>query len=144
MRLQAVAEMLEKMDLEKSVLPGELSDQDLARIEQSKEDVRQGLPRVQIHRPYASLLPMTRMQTIEQITAKLATLDDDRLQVVAEMLEDMDLEESVLPRELTDEELALIEQSREDFRQGRTLSAAEAWASIDEALARAGAIRAKA
>ena len=35
-------------------------------------------------------------------------------------------EESVLPRELTARELELIEQSKEDFRQGRTLSLDEA------------------
>lgn len=78
---------------------------------------------------------MTRRQTIEQITAKLATLDDERLQAVAEMLEVLDLEESVLPRELTDKELALIEKSKEDFRQGRTLSLEEAEARTDAFLA---------
>ena len=65
---------------------------------------------------------MTRMQTIEQITAKLATLDDERLQAVAEMIEGMDDAESVLPRALTERELALIEQSKEDFKAGRIVS----------------------
>lgn len=78
---------------------------------------------------------MTRMQKIEQITSKLAELDDERLQAVADMIEAMDEAESLLPRELSEEELALIEQSKEDFRLGRTLSAEEAWASIDKALA---------
>jgi hypothetical protein len=78
------------------------------------------------------------MQTIEQIIAKLATLDDERLQAVAEIVQSMQddgLEDSVLPRELTDEELALIEQSREDFRQGGTLTLDEAMARTDAFLA---------
>lgn len=86
---------------------------------------------------------MTRMQTIEQITAKLATLDDERLQAVAEMIEGMEDGESVLPRALTERELALIEQSKEDFKAGRTYTVAEARAYIDEALARRREQRAK-
>lgn len=78
---------------------------------------------------------MTRMQTIEQITAKLASLDDERLQAVAEMIEAMDGEESVLPRELTPHELALVEQSREDFKTGRTLTLDEAEARTEAFLA---------
>ncbi len=86
---------------------------------------------------------MTRMQTIEQITAKLATLDDERLQAVAEMIDGLDdgLEESVLPRELTARELELIEQSKEDFRQGRTLSLEEAIEEIDGRLEKLGVPR---
>ncbi len=90
---------------------------------------------------------MTRAQAIALIQDKLAALDDGQVQAVAEIVQSMQddgLEESVLPRELTNDELALVEQSRQDFRQGRTLTAEEAWASIDEALARAGASRAKA
>ena len=81
---------------------------------------------------------MTRMQTIELITAKLATLDDERLQAVAQMISSLDEEESVLPRELTPRELALIEQSREDFKAGRTLTLEEARARTDEFLAKHG------
>jgi hypothetical protein len=72
---------------------------------------------------------MTRTEAITLITTKLALLDDEGVQAVAELIGSLDgeaLEESVLPRELTDEELALIEQSREDFREGRTLSLQEA------------------
>ena len=81
---------------------------------------------------------MTQKQTIEQITAKLATLDDEQLQAVAEIVQSMHddgLQDSVLPRELTDEELALIEQSWEDFRQGRTLKLDAAEARTDALLA---------
>ena len=78
---------------------------------------------------------MTRLQKIEQITSKLAELDDERLQAVADMIEAMDEAESLLPRELTDEELALIEQSREDFRIGRTYTIEEAEARTTAFLA---------
>jgi hypothetical protein len=89
---------------------------------------------------------MTRTQAIALITEKLTTLDDERVQAVADLvgsLDDEAQEESVLPRELTDEELALIEQSREDFRQGRTFSLDEAMAMIDDRLAELGVPRSK-
>lgn len=86
---------------------------------------------------------MTRLQTIEQITARLAELDDERLQAVADMIDAIDAEESVLPRELTDEELTLIEQSKDDFRLGRTLSLEEAMAEIDSRLEKFGVPRSK-
>lgn len=82
---------------------------------------------------------MSRQHAIAFITSKLEELDDDRLRSVAEMVQAMDgRSESRLPRELTERELQLIEQSKEDFRLGRTLSSAEARASIDEFLASLG------
>ena len=73
---------------------------------------------------------MTRPQAIAIITSKLDELDDERVFAVADMVQDIDAE-SELPRELTDEELRIIEQSKEDFRHGRTLSSAEYKADIE-------------
>jgi hypothetical protein len=80
---------------------------------------------------------MTRSQAIALITSKLASLDDERVQEIADLVQSMDgedLEECVLPRELTPRELALIEQSKEDFRASRTLTLEEAEARTDEFL----------
>ena len=77
---------------------------------------------------------MTRTQAIALITTKLAALDDERVQAVAEMVEAFD-EADDLPRELTARELALIEQSKEDFRLGRTLTLEEAEARTESFLA---------
>ncbi len=85
---------------------------------------------------------MTRAEAIATINAKLSTLDDDGVMAVASIVEDL-AAESELPRELTDRELALIEQSREDFKAGRTYTVAESRAYIDEALARRREQRAK-
>ena len=81
---------------------------------------------------------MNREQALSVIQAQLASLDDDGVQAVADMVGAM-ATESVLPRELTAEELALIEQSKEDFRQGRTYSLDEARAATDVFLATIGA-----
>ncbi len=78
---------------------------------------------------------MTRLQTIEQITARFAELDDERLQAVADMIDAMDVDKSELTRELTYEELALIEQSKQDFDMGRTLTLAEAEARTEAFIA---------
>ena len=67
---------------------------------------------------------MNREQALSAINAELAALDDDAVQAVADIVRAM-ATDSVLPRELTAEELALIEQSKEDFRQGRTYSPEE-------------------
>ena len=80
---------------------------------------------------------MTRQQAIAMITSRLDELDDERVLAVADMVQSLDAE-SELPRELTEEELRLIEQSKEDFRLGRTQSSAEARASIDDFLATLG------
>ena len=81
---------------------------------------------------------MTKMETIAEITAKLETLDEGELQELREVI-DTWADDEFLPRPLTDEELALIEQSKEDFRLGRTLSAEEFKADIKEFVATLGA-----
>ena len=62
---------------------------------------------------------MTKQQAIDAITTKLKALDEASVAEIAEMIDAMDTE-SVLLRPLTDEELALIEQSRRDFAEGRS------------------------
>ena len=84
---------------------------------------------------------MTRAQTIERIAAKLANANDEHVRAVAEYLEAV--EQPVAPlRELTPRELELIEQSKEDFRTGRTLSLDEAEARTTAFLAARRAARA--
>jgi hypothetical protein len=82
---------------------------------------------------------MTKQEAINKITATLQRLDDERLQAVAEMIQSIDDTSSTRP--LTDRELSLLARSREDFQQGRTLTSAEARASIDDDLARLGVPR---
>jgi len=66
---------------------------------------------------------MTRTEALASIAASLDTMEDED---VIEFAEKLASKASILPRELTDDELALIEQSREDFRLGRTMSLEEA------------------
>ena len=81
---------------------------------------------------------MTRSEAIAIIEKALPSADEATLAAAAKLLQSVTAETSVLPQTLTARELALIEQSKADFRQGRTLSAAEARASIDETLATLG------
>ena len=64
---------------------------------------------------------MTRSEAIARITTKLASLDDERVLTVADFIEKI-ATASDLPRALTERELALVEQSKEDFRTGRVLT----------------------
>ena len=85
---------------------------------------------------------MTRTEAIATITAKLASLDDERLRAVAEIVDDVAADEAFRP--LTARELELLEQSKADFAAGRTLTLAEARARTDAALAERRALRSKA
>jgi hypothetical protein len=89
---------------------------------------------------------MTRAEAIAIIHRRLAEADDATVRSVAEQLtvaaENRSLD-SDLPRPLTEKELALIEQSKEDFRQGRTYTLEEAETYLDEAMDRRRAVRAK-
>lgn len=80
---------------------------------------------------------MTRTEAIAVINAKLASLDDERVKAVADIVQDIAAGDDLV-RDLTARELALIEQSKEDFKQGRTYSLAEARAITDAALAPLG------
>jgi len=81
---------------------------------------------------------MTRTETIATINAKLGSLDDERLQAVAEIVDDV-AEEVIRP--LTARELTLLDQSKSDFEAGRTLTLAEARARTDAYLAEHRALR---
>jgi hypothetical protein len=80
---------------------------------------------------------MTRVQALAIITAKLASLDDEHVMTVAEIVQSIDAADE-LPRELTAHELALIEQAKEDFKAGRSYSLDEARALTDQVLAKRG------
>ncbi len=82
---------------------------------------------------------MTRTETIATINAKLGSLDDERLQSVAAIVNDIASEEVLRP--LTVRELALLEQSKADFKDGLTLTLAEARARTDAYLAERRALR---
>lgn len=64
---------------------------------------------------------MTRIEAIAIITAKLASLDDERLMAVADIVQDM-ADPTSPTLDLTDAERAAIELSKEDFKAGRTYS----------------------
>ena len=68
---------------------------------------------------------MTRTEAIAIINKKLADLDDEAVLTVADIVQDLDTA-STLPRKLTACELEMIEQSKADFREGRTYSVDEA------------------
>jgi hypothetical protein len=80
---------------------------------------------------------MSKQQAIDLINAKLVDLDEEHVQAVADMIRSIDAA-SELPRHLSDREQALIEQSKQDFVAGRTLTAVEARKSIDVHLEKLG------
>ncbi len=66
---------------------------------------------------------MTRKEAIAIIERTLPSLDDEAAMTLAEMAQS--LAKPFVLRKLTGEELRLIEQSKEDFKAGRTLTADE-------------------
>jgi len=86
---------------------------------------------------------MTRSETIAIIEQSLPSADEATLNAAVELFQAARLDESVLPRQLTGREMELIEQSKEDFKAGRTYSMPEARAYIDAELARRRAERSK-
>lgn len=86
---------------------------------------------------------MTRTEGIAGINAKLASRDDERVVTVADFVQGIDAA-STLPRQLTAKKFDLIEQSKEDFRPGRTNSAVEVRIYIDAELDRRREQRVKA
>ena len=85
-------------------------------------------------RRYDMVIGMTRTEAMALINAKLASLDDERVRAVAEIIEDIAAGDTAM-RQLSARELALIEQSRADFAAERTLSLEEAEARTDAFLA---------
>jgi hypothetical protein len=76
---------------------------------------------------------MTRSEAIAIIEQSLPSADEATLKAAAQLFQDARVEPSVLPSALTPRETALIEQSKEDFRAGRTYTVTEARAYVDEA-----------
>lgn len=76
---------------------------------------------------------MTRSEAIAIITDKLAALDDAGVLTVADIVQDLANPDDDV-RELTPRELALIDQSKDDFKSGRTYSLDEARAHSDALL----------
>jgi hypothetical protein len=83
---------------------------------------------------------MTRNEAIAIIHTRLASLDDEAVLKVADIIGDLAANDH-LPRELNPDELAAIERSREDFRAGRTYSSDEARAITDDYLEKLGVPR---
>ena len=80
---------------------------------------------------------MTRTEAIAIITAKLADLDDARVQTVADIVQSM--QDDVKPlRQLSARESALLDKSKADFSADRTYTIEESKAFADEHLARLG------
>jgi hypothetical protein len=67
---------------------------------------------------------MTRTEALAKIQAALPALADEQVDALAEMVAAW--AETREPLDLTPEELAGIERSREDFKDGRTYTSAEA------------------
>lgn len=77
---------------------------------------------------------MNRIETIATINSQLATLADEHILTVAGIIQSLHQSEPPL-RRLSERELDLIEQSKADFREGRTHSLSEARAAVDAGLA---------
>ncbi len=77
---------------------------------------------------------MTRAQAISIITARIAELDDEAVQAVADLVQSMPHAEPPL-RALSDRERTLLARSKADFAAGRSYSHEEMVAMIDERLA---------
>ncbi|MFA5949390.1 MAG: hypothetical protein WC807_03820 [Hyphomicrobium sp.] len=65
---------------------------------------------------------MTRAEAVALITWELETLYDERVRKLAEIVHEMAAGAGGLTRELSPAELELLEQSKEDFKAGRTYS----------------------
>ena len=79
---------------------------------------------------------MTRSEAIAIIERSLPSADDATLNAAAALFQAARPGSSILPRMLTPREMALVEQSKADFKAGRTYTVTEARIYIDEALAR--------
>jgi hypothetical protein len=77
---------------------------------------------------------MTRTEAIATIARKLATFDDERVQAVADIVEDMDVVPETPLRPLSEREAGLLAQSRADFAAGRSYSMDEVIAHTDAVL----------
>ncbi len=83
------------------------------------------------------LMTMSRTATLETITLKLESFDDERLAIVADIVQSLDSVDALV-RPLSPREHALVDQSKRDFAEGRTLSHDEVVALLDKRLAARG------
>ena len=81
-----------------------------------------------------SLRNMTRTEAIATITRKLASFDDERVQAVADIIDEMDELPAEPVRPLSDREVGLLAQSKADFAAGRSYSMEEVIAHLDAVL----------
>lgn len=80
---------------------------------------------------------MTRTEAITIITTKLASLDDDKLLAVADIVQSIDNERRQV-RQLSARERGLLVQSKSDFSAGRKYSHEQLTALLDARLGRLG------
>ena len=76
---------------------------------------------------------MTRTEAIAIIEQSIPSADEATLAAAAQLFKSASADPD-LPRPLTTEDLASIEQAREDFKAGRTFTSAQGQAFIDAAL----------
>ena len=77
---------------------------------------------------------MNRIAAIATINARLADADDDTVKSVADFVEAVTAGPRL--RELSARERQLLEQAKEDFKEGRTLTMDDFMARTDAVLAR--------
>lgn len=82
---------------------------------------------------------MIRSQAIAIIEETLASLDDEGVEAVAEFVQSMGRPLDI--SQLTPDELAGIERSKADFREGRTYSLDEARAISEAMIAKRRSVR---
>ena len=85
---------------------------------------------------------MTRTEAIAIITAKLANLDDERVQTVAGIVQSMQ-DDGKPFRKLSARELTLLEDSKADFSAGRSYSVEDSIAFVDQSLAQRAVSKSK-
>jgi hypothetical protein len=82
---------------------------------------------------------MIRAEAIAFITTKLPSIDDEGVMAIADIVQSIEVPDSHV-RELTPHELALLEQSKDDFKNGRTYTLDQARAMTDEFLVNLGVV----
>jgi len=79
---------------------------------------------------------MTRTEAMAIITAALPVLDDERIATVAGIVQSLVEPTPFVLRDLTADELAAIERSKEDFTAGRTYTPEQYKDEMDTFMAR--------
>jgi hypothetical protein len=84
------------------------------------------------------LFGMTRTEAITIINTKLASLDDDKLLTVADIVQSIDTAPPAPLRQLSPREHGLIMQSKNDFAAGRSYSHEQLTELLDARLGKLG------